>query len=291
MQVGTALLAQVSQLARLRLPANSWKATPIMLGLTILGSGSGGNAVVVHSEAGALLIDAGFSARELERRLAAAGLDPASLRGVLITHEHRDHVEGLRVFAGRYPELPTYANILTAERLRYLDALPERLVIFNNGQPFPLGPFVVEAFSISHDAADPVGFVIRHRERRIVGFATDLGYIGQLVPLKLRDCQALVLESNHDKKLLLDSSRPAQLKNRILGKRGHLSNEDALELIAKTVGPATRHLVLAHLSGECNRPDLVERLARERLAALGRPDLTLYLARQDEPSPPIVIED
>ncbi len=251
-----------------------------MMELTMLGSGSGGNAVAIRAGDAVLLVDAGFSAVELARRLEAAHLAPGQVTGVLISHEHDDHVRGLRVFAKRHGNLPVYANALTAERLQFQECAPEKLVIFNNGSPFAIGDFRIEPFSISHDAVDPVGFVICAGGRK-VSVVTDIGYAGKMVPLKIRDSHIFVLESNHDTELLRNSERPAQLKHRILGKRGHLSNEHAAALLAQVLGPATRHLILAHLSEECNRPELVHRAMSRALAAMQRHDVKLQIARQD----------
>jgi phosphoribosyl 1,2-cyclic phosphodiesterase len=181
-----------------------------------------------------------------------------------------------------------YANALTAERLRQQGKGPERMTIFSNGTGFPLGPFVIEAFSVSHDAIDPVGFVLRCGARR-VAIATDFGHAGMMVPLKLHDCDAIVLESNHEPELLRQSGRPPQLQQRILGRRGHLSNQAAGELVPRVLGPATRHLVMAHLSRDCNRPELVRQTVTTCLRDAGRTDIVLHIARQDEALPVIVL--
>lgn len=256
--------------------------------VVVLGSGSGGNAMVVRQGEHAILVDAGFSGTELRRRFALAGLDPAQLTGILITHEHDDHIAGLRVFAKRHADLPVYANALTAERLRQQGKGPERMTIFSNGTAFDVGPFTVEAFSVSHDAIDPVGFVLRCGERR-VAIATDFGHAGMMVPLKLHGCDVIVLESNHEPELLRQSGRPPPLQQRILGRRGHLSNQAAGELVPRVLGPATRHLVMAHLSRDCNRPELVRQTVTRCLHEVRRPDVVLHIASQDEVLPAIVI--
>ena len=191
------------------------------LGVTVLGSGSQGNALVVHSATEALLVDAGFTARELQRRLGEAGLDPGLLKAILVSHEHADHVRGLGVSARHYG-IPVYCNRLTAEVLRSRDEDLGQITIFAVGAAFRVGEFEVEPFSIPHDANDPVGFVIRTAGFKI-GLATDLGHASHLVCF----------------------------------------------------------LVLAHASTECNRYELVERYAADCLAGLGRPDVTIRVARQD----------
>ena len=251
-----------------------------MVELTVLGSGSSGNAVAIKYQHDVLLIDAGFSGVELARRLNDAGTDPEEIIGILISHEHDDHIQGVRVFAKRHGNIPTYLNSLTGERLKLMKKSPERICVFSNGVPFRVGSFDVEAFSVCHDAVDPVGFVIRCQGRKI-GIATDLGYAGQMVPLKLRDSHLVILESNHDPDLLRKSRRPAHLQHRILSRRGHLSNQSAAELLPAIIGPLTQHVILAHLSDDCNHPDLVLRIIQQRLMDLNRDDINVCIARQD----------
>ena len=253
-------------------------ATP-RLGVTILGSGSRGNALVVHGQDEAILVDAGFSARELRRRMQEAGLEPRELAAVVVSHEHTDHARGLTTLV-RQLEIPVYCNRRTAEVLRHRDKYAGPMRIFAAGSEFRIGSFRFEPFSIPHDANDPVGFVILWGNRRI-GLATDLGHASQLVSYQLRECDLLVVESNHDIGMLRNSRRPWALKQRILGRHGHLSNEASVELIKSIVHPRTRHLVLAHASQECNRYDLVERQVGKCLAELGRDDVALAVARQD----------
>jgi phosphoribosyl 1,2-cyclic phosphodiesterase len=255
----------------------------VRLGLTVLGSGSQGNALVVHGPTGALLLDAGFSARELADRLGSAGLAPAQLTAIVVSHEHADHVKGLRVFAERY-SLPVFANRGTATVLRNRDGRLGQVRLFSAGTPFPVGPFSVYPFSIPHDAFDPVAFVVQGHGRRL-GIATDLGHVNHLVAHQLRECDVLVLESNHDVAMLGSSARPWALKQRILGRHGHLSNEACMELLRSVVHARTRHVVMAHASEECNCYDLVARTVRECLTRLGRPDIVAHVARQDQPLP------
>lgn len=255
------------------------------LEVMVLGSGSAGNALAIRCAEEVLLVDAGFSARELTRRLEAASIAPETVRGVLISHEHSDHIKGLRVFCKRHGNIPAYANSLTAEFMRVGNHAPERLFVFSNGSPFIVGGFDVEAFSVSHDASDPVGFLVAAGERRI-GIATDFGHAGKMVPWKLHDSDVLVLESNHDPELLRQSGRPAMLQQRILGRRGHLSNQGAADLLPHVIGPRTRHLVMAHLSRDCNRPELVQQSISARLAELGCADtVSLRIADQDAGCP------
>lgn len=256
--------------------------------ISVLGSGSRGNATVIRCGADVILIDAGFSGRKLAEKMAAVGVDPAAISAILVTHEHDDHVSGLRVFAKRHGQVPTYANALTAERLALQDKAPETLKVFSNGSAFRIGPFSIEAFSVSHDAVDPVGFSIAANGHR-VALCTDLGVIGKMVPVRLQEHDLLVLESNHDPDLLRASGRPLSLQQRILSRRGHLSNAHCAQLMQQTVCGRTRHLIMAHLSEEANCPDLVARTARQTLSGLRRADINLVIAKQDQVCEPICL--
>lgn len=235
--------------------------------------------MVVHTPEGGLLIDAGFSARELRRRLHEAGVPEESLRAILVTHEHDDHVKGLRVLS-KLLNLPVYANRETASVMRDHGKAPEQhLHLFTPGAAFAIGGFTVEPFSIPHDAADPMAFAI-HWGAFKAGIVTDLGHANPLAQHHLGGCDVLVVESNHDPEMLWNSSRPLALKQRIRGKCGHLSNAACAELVGRILAPRTRHLVLAHASQECNRYELVEQTAVECLRRLGRVDLRPCVARQ-----------
>jgi phosphoribosyl 1,2-cyclic phosphodiesterase len=250
------------------------------VGITILGSGSRGNATVVHTENEAILIDAGFSARELRKRMARAEVDEKLVRAILVTHEHSDHVCGLRVCAKQLG-VPVYANRGTAEVLRSRDDKLGALTIFAPGSSFGVGPFTVEPFTIPHDAYDPVAFVVKLGAIKL-GIATDLGHVNALVSHQLKACDALVVESNHDIGMLRNSDRTWSLKQRILSRHGHLSNDDGLELLRKVLHARTRHVVMAHASRDCNEYELVEAGVRQCLVELGREDVQLHVATQDD---------
>lgn len=255
-------------------------STPGKLAITVLGSGSRGNAMVIHDGSDGILVDAGFSAIDLRRRLAKAGVAEGMLRGIIVTHEHSDHVKGVRVLSQQL-NLPVFATGETSRFLRGNDVKLGPLRVFAAGQQFAIAGFTVRSFSIPHDAADPIGLVVARGDLR-AGVATDLGHVTRLVEQQLRDCDILLLESNHDIQLVYASDRPMHVKQRILGNNGHLCNEVAMELLAKVLHPKTRHLILGHLSSECNRPDLVERRARECLEQLKRDDLQPRIALQDD---------
>ncbi len=259
-----------------------------VLGITVLGSGSAGNALILHAGKEALLLDAGFSAREFGRRCDAAGVDPGQIRAIVVSHEHRDHIAGLGPVARRL-DVPVYCNRLTGEAIRQgLPRPPARLHLFASGSPFSVNGFEVEPFSIPHDAIDPVAFIFRWKGLK-VGIATDLGYASQLTQHRLQGCDVLIIESNHDIAMLRESRRPWALKQRIMSRHGHLSNDASMELVSKVVNEHTRYLVLAHASQECNQYELVEQQAARCLAEMKRTNVSSHVARQDEPLPTLWI--
>ena len=249
-------------------------------GITVLGSGSKGNASVIHGPEGLILLDAGFSAKELESRMSACGIRPADIRALIVTHEHSDHMKGCRVFSNKYG-VKTYMTSTTCSGCLRANLLPERKSLFSTGCAFELCGIRVEAFTVPHDV-DTVGFIFRVGDAKL-GVATDLGHLNMLARQKLRDCTVLVLESNHDRTLLMNSTRPIQLKRRIIGRHGHLSNDDALQALSELLSEHTTGLILAHLSGECNNLELLRKLALDQLANLERRDILLEIARQDTP--------
>ena len=251
--------------------------SPEML-FCVLGSGSRGNATYVEGDSTGVLIDAGFSGREVEGRLEAAGVGLGRLAAILVTHEHGDHLRGVGVLARRH-RLPVYISPATLAAASGLGRVPEVREIAA-GASFTVGSLEVHPFSVSHDAADPLGFVLSHRGRR-VGYCTDTGHVSRLIRHRLAACQGLVLEANHDPVMLKNGPYPPELKQRIASRQGHLSNQDAVDLLcelaARGGGPA--RVVLAHMSGENNHPDAV--MACVRGAPL--PDgVRVWLARQDE---------
>ncbi len=250
------------------------------LAITVLGSGSNGNALVIHDGSDGILVDAGFSAIDLRRRLAKAEIAEGMLRGIILTHEHSDHAKGARVLSQQL-NLPIFATGETSRSLRGDDPKLGPLRVFAAGQQFDLAGFTIRSFSIPHDAADPIGLVIARSGFR-AGVVTDLGHANRLAELHLRECDILFMESNHDIRMVYASDRPVRIKQRILGNNGHLCNEAAMQLLAKVLHPRTRHLILGHISNECNRPELVERCAKACLEQLQRHDLQAQIARQND---------
>ncbi|MBE6358753.1 MAG: MBL fold metallo-hydrolase [Lentisphaerae bacterium] len=251
-----------------------------------LGSGSSGNAFFVESAKGALLIDQGFSRKELLNRMEKCGCDPAKLCGALLTHEHSDHSAGARVFCDMF-DLPLYATPETIMRLRANRNLPRMVRAFEPGAKFEIGGFDVASFPLSHDV-DTVGFQLRYGELQI-GIATDLGCVNETVKRHLRNCHALVIESNYDREMLMNSQRRLELKRRILGFRGHLGNLETAGLLGELLGESSRLLLLAHVSRECNDYDMLAGLCAGRLQELNRTDCRFQVLRQDEPSEKFVI--
>lgn len=257
--------------------------------LTILGSGSGGNCAYLETGETRILIDAGFSLRQTRQRLATIGKTPENLTGVLITHEHSDHIGGLARLSQQL-NVPVYCNRLTHDAIQYQLRTKIEARLFETGATFELGDLEVDTFSVPHDAQDPVGFLVR-TEAGNVGFLTDLGHATRLVLERVRRANALVLESNHDVKMLQDCPhRPWSLKQRILGRHGHLSNEDAANAAEQIMSAGLRHLFLGHLSRECNRPDLAVQVMGERLERIGARHVHLELTSQTVPCPTLELD-
>jgi phosphoribosyl 1,2-cyclic phosphodiesterase len=223
-----------------------------------LGSGSTGNATVVEASGGItttrLLIDAGFSLRELETRLARAGLAPADLDAVFVTHEHSDHIGCALAFAERH-RLAVWMSRGTWRAIGEA-SVPARLGFVRDGETIALGDLELRPFTVAHDAAEPLQLRCSDGNS-CLGVLTDLGSITEHMLDGIRGCDALVLECNHDEAMLAGSRYPPSLKARIGGRYGHLSNTLAVELLATGIATRLRHLVGAHLSRENNRPEIV----------------------------------
>lgn len=250
--------------------------------LTILGSGSAGNCAYVETGETRLLIDAGFSLRQIRQRLATIGRVPENLTGILITHEHSDHVQSVPGLNEKL-HIPVYCNRPTQEAVEHQWQTRLACHLFATGASFEVGDIVVETFSVPHDAQDPVGFLLRTSAGNL-GFLTDLGHTTRLVLERVRPAHALVLEANHDVKMLQDCPRrPWSLKQRILGRHGHLSNEAAADAAEQIMSADLRHLYLGHLSRECNHPELAHRVVHERLQKIGAHHVRLELTCQAQP--------
>lgn len=246
--------------------------------ITVLASGSSGNAILVSGGQTSVLVDAGISARRVKAGAAEAGVNVDSLEAVLVTHEHTDHVSGLGALARRF-RLPVHATAGTHRALEPMLAGHELRVFIEPGREFRLGDLEVRAFATSHDCEEPVGFSITDG-RHSIAIATDLGVVGRAVRRHLTRADCIVLEFNHDERMLIDGSYPWPLKRRILSNIGHLSNEAAAaELAALADAPATT-LVLAHISEENNVPELARAAADEALERAGRGDIQVHVSSQ-----------
>ncbi len=250
-------------------------------GITALGSGSKGNSILLHNEKGGILIDAGFSRKEMLSRLDSLNISPNIIKAILITHEHNDHVKGCRVLAD-YLDLPTYLTVDTFKYLREYNKVGAKKVIFAPGSSFKIDEFHIDPFIVQHDAIQPVGFIVTANNVKI-GVATDLGQLNRLAKARLHDCNALILEANHDIQMLRDSERPLHLKRRILGRHGHLNNEEAVDAFEELLSEKTSCILLAHVSSDCNDRELVKNLALEKLKKMQRTDILLEVLEQSKP--------
>ena len=239
----------------------------------VLASSSAGNCTYVEGGGARILVDAGTNRKAIAAALEPLGVALADVDAILLTHEHDDHVSALAVVERRHGT-PVYATFGTFDGYEQDHGGPDACdgwerTCFEPGEPFAIGGLSVEPFSTPHDAADPVGFVLSEAGGARLGFATDLGFATGLVERRLRGCTALALEFNHDPRMLEGSGRPPSLIQRIRGRDGHLSNEQAAELLAAVAGSGLRHVVPMHVSGECNTPELAVAAAREALRGGG----------------------
>lgn len=247
-----------------------------------LASGSAGNAYCVESDGYVLLIDCGLSCRELLKRSRAAGIDLGSVVAAVFTHSHDDHIKGVAKFHDCFPGAGLFANAMTADSIAACAGVDEMdFSIFENGQDFEAGPFDIKPFAIPHDTSDPVGFLVADGDCRYF-HATDIGTPLESIGENLAEADIATLESNHDAVLLRKSGRHPSLIQRIAGPRGHLSNDQACDLVRRFASPRLRKLALAHLSRDCNVPHVAEDAMRTTLCEIGRTDIDLKVLCQDE---------
>jgi phosphoribosyl 1,2-cyclic phosphodiesterase len=252
--------------------------------VSVLGSGSRGNSVLVVGGETKVLVDAGFSAKSLETRLGHLGLLPEEIDGIVVTHDHGDHTRGVGVFARRHAT-PVFLTDLTREACGSVFRGEEDLRSYRAGFPFQIGSLEVVPFLTAHDARDPVAVSLVHADTGLkLGIATDLGRPTAQVRLALSECDALVLEANHDPGLLHQGPYPPSVRARIASSHGHLSNEAAAQLAVELLHPRLAAVVLAHLSAECNRPSLAEAVVDRALRDAGYRGL-LLVAEQDTATP------
>lgn len=252
-----------------------------MLNVVALASGSKGNAYVLEEDSEALVIDCGIGPRVFARRLGRFYPGGLRIHGVLLTHNHSDHISGLEPFVRRNADVPVFANELTADAAEHEGGVPSSaFVCFENGQEFEAGPFRVTPFPVPHDASDPVGFLVKGSETYF--HATDLGTARDSVGKMLSSASVATVEFNHDPVMLRTSGRPAHLIRRISGPRGHLSNDEASEFVSRFASPGLARLALAHLSAHCNAPHLAFSSASGALAKRGIASSRIVALPQDE---------
>jgi len=253
--------------------------------ITPLASGSSGNSFLVESNGASILIDAGLSGKQMRDRLESVGVDPASLRGIVISHGHSDHVKGAGIMSRRY-KLPLWTNRKTWEVIQGSVGAVHEVRFFETGRSFELAGFTIHPFSVPHDCADPVGFRIS-RGATTLGMATDLGVATGLVANLLAGLQVVVLESNHDPQMLRDGPYPWELKQRVSGRLGHLSNSASASLLQRIVSDELQAVVLAHLSETNNLPELALASARASLQGVIEGEGMICCAVQARAGPPI----
>jgi phosphoribosyl 1,2-cyclic phosphodiesterase len=254
----------------------------------VLASGSSGNAYYVETDNARVLIDAGLSCRETERRLEQKGVRPETLDALVITHEHTDHIRGAGPLARRF-DLPLYTNHKTLQKSLKTIGNLSRPLLFETGQTITIHDLAVETFTKCHDAADPFGLVFSFNGLRI-GLATDLGRSTGLVEDRLKGCQALIMEFNYDQEMLEEGPYPLELKRRINGADGHLSNEQAGDLLRVVSHEGLSFLILAHLSETNNHPDRAYQQAARALSDCGLSRAQILVSRQDEPGPMVELD-
>ncbi|MGH9821167.1 MAG: MBL fold metallo-hydrolase [Pyrinomonadaceae bacterium] len=269
--------------------------------LTVLGSGSTGNAILISTEKTNVLVDAGMSARETARRMADMGVDHRKLDAILITHEHTDHVSGLRVLLSSV-KCPVYISGETedacydsqwtgrnggGEVIKRREMMKGRTVTIESDSEFCIGDIDFEPFTVPHDAVDNFGFVAKHDGVKLATL-TDFGHITSLMKEKLKGCDAIIIESNHSIDMLrMCLEYPWSLKQRIMGRHGHFSNEDLSDWLIKDFDGTARHIILAHLSQRANEPNLARIMAESALrerAPLFPPDTKITISSHREPT-------
>ena len=255
--------------------------------LCSIASGSSGNCIYVGTEEGHILIDAGISGKRIEEGLNHIGLKTAQMQGILVTHEHIDHVAGLGVLARRYG-IPMYATGGTIEAIKRMSSvgkIDETLFhVIEPEKTFRISDMVIEPIAISHDAADPVAYRVSAGEKS-AAVMTDLGYYDERIVNKLQNLDAIVLEANHDVRMLQTGPYPYPLKQRILGNRGHLSNENSGRLLGEILHDNFKAAILGHLSKENNYPELAYETVRLEVTMGDNPykaeDFPMHVARRD----------
>jgi phosphoribosyl 1,2-cyclic phosphodiesterase len=254
-----------------------------MIGYCPLASGSKGNCTYFGTQITKILVDAGLTASATNKKLQEIGVRLEEIDAILISHEHSDHIEGLKTILPHYP-IPILANAETAKAVCSFLGYCPKCKIFTTEESFTFGDIRVHPFSIQHDTVDPVAFVL-HDGTHTVGICTDLGYPTSLVRAHLKRCDFLIIESNHEPAMVHASARPMVYKKRVLGRSGHLSNAECATLLADLVqgGTAFKHIHLAHLSQECNSAATALATVTQKIGAA----IDITIAPQDKIGKPI----
>lgn len=246
--------------------------------ISVLGSGSKGNSVFIQSGETAILIDAGFSGKQLETRLSHVGKDISEISGIFLTHEHNDHISGAGVLSRRF-KMPVYANEGTFKGAERKLGKLHRREEFETGGSIELQDLEIRSFRVSHDTLDPVGFVVSDGNFTL-GYCTDTGKTSHLMAARLKNCDMLIIEFNHDPDMLKTGPYPLALQQRVRSSHGHLANQDAAEFLRILLHDKLRCIVLAHLSETNNLPRLAQQAAASVNCGEGSEILT---AAQDVP--------
>jgi phosphoribosyl 1,2-cyclic phosphodiesterase len=238
-----------------------------MLGYCPLASGSKGNCIFLGTAEAKILIDAGISGKAIKARLAEINVELSEIDAIVVTHEHFDHIQGLRVLAYKLG-IPVFANEETAKGIINVYKSCPKFKIFSTGESFEFRDLEIHPFRIQHDTLDPVAFSIRTQNLKL-GFCADLGFVTSLVRAQLMHCDYLYIEANHQPSMVHACPRPMTYKQRVLSRSGHLSNEACVALLAEVANERLKHVHLAHLSSECNNPEMAKEMITKQLRSMG----------------------
>ena len=254
-----------------------------MFQTAVLASGSKGNCTVIRTENTKILLDAGLSGKRISQALKSIHLNENKIQALVISHEHNDHIKGAGIICRKF-KIPLYITELTYLACkRKLGFLPEGFLFFEQGKSFQIGDLIISPFSASHDVVEGCNFIFRKAgdSERKLAIATDLGFSTKLLLTKLTNATTIILESNHDLKMLLEGSYPSQLKQRVRSRQGHLSNEQATGVISQVIHPGLKNLILAHLSEQNNKPELAKKIMGDFLKEINC-KLDLFISLQNK---------
>ena len=257
-----------------------------MFQTAVLASGSKGNCILVRTENTKILIDAGLSGIKISEAIRKLKLREDKIKALIISHEHSDHISGAGIICRKF-KIPLYITQPTFSTGKHrLGKLPHGITHFDSSETFQIGDLLISAFPSSHDVVDGVNFVIQKENDndRKLAIATDLGYTSRLMLLKFKEATSIILESNHDEKMLLEGPYPWDLKQRVKSRTGHLSNEQAVAVISRIIHSGLKNIILAHLSEVNNTPEIARSLVEGYLQNINS-ELNLIVSGQYEPTP------